>query len=165
VNVDELADEAERLMRMEIDQLYAILGAQMLGQAAASRVAGIVSYLAAMRNASQAKSFYDVLSAESFLTELGKGTVLIYEDLKREGMQHFSEASEDLRKTLCTNRDILKLADEESQSVIGILITVVSAALRLPRKVESVSVTITAILCKIGLRNFCSNADCSLKLA
>jgi len=158
-NIDELAQEAIRLLGMEIDELYAILGAQTLGQALPSRAAGIVSYLAAIRNASEAMIFYNGLSGESFLTELGKATGLIYRDFKREGMRHFSEQSADLRKALCTNKDILNLADEGSQSIVHVLVTVVGAALRIPPNLESVAVTISAILCKIGLRNFCCKAE------
>ena len=164
-NIDELAHEAIRLLGMEIDELYAILGAQTLGQALPSRAAGIVSYLAAIRNASEARSFYNGLSGESFLTELGKATGLIYQDLKREGMRHFSEQSADLCKTLCTNKDILNLADEGSQSIVHILVTVVGAALRIPPNLESVSVTISAILCKIGLRNFCCKTEVNSNLS
>ena len=57
LNIEDLTNEAMKLLRMEIDELYATLGGQLLARNLPSRVAGIVSYLSAVRSASEAKSF------------------------------------------------------------------------------------------------------------
>src|SRR3989304_1337155 len=86
-----LADEAIKLLRLELGDLYATLGGQLLAQDHPTRVAGIMSYLSALRSASDAKNLYQALPSGPSLNEWGKGLGIIYEELKRDGMKHFSE--------------------------------------------------------------------------
>jgi len=123
-----------------------------------TRVAGIVSYLSAVRSASEAKSFYEALPSGPALTEWGSGVGVIYEELKQSGMRLLSEVKEDLRKAIC-NEDILRLSDQVNRSTVQILVMVVGATLRMPREFEPISVTVAAILLKMGLRNFCRQTD------
>ncbi len=151
---DELADEAMKLLRMEIGELYATLGGQLLAQNVPTRVAGIVSYLSALRSASEAKTFYQVLPSEPAPGEWGRGLGIIYEELKQDGIRLFAEVNEDLRKALC-NEDILRLPEPVSRSTMQIVVMVVGAALRIPRELDPISATVSAIIVKLGLRNFC----------
>ena len=88
------------------------------------------------------------------LQDLSSGLGSIYEELMREGMRYVSEAADELRKTL-NNEDLLRLSEETSPSHAQVILMVVAAALRLPRYLDMISVTVTAILLKQGLRNFC----------
>ena len=158
LNIEDLTNEAMKLLRMEIDELYATLGGQLLARNLPSRAAGIVSYLSAVRSASEAKSFYEALPAMPALTEWGGGMGVIYEELKRDGMRFLSDVKEELRKGLC-NEDILRLSDQVSRSTMQIVIMVVGAIFRMPREFEPISVTVAVILFKLGLRNFCRQSD------
>ena len=149
-----LAEEGIKLLRLEIDELYASLGAQLLGQRFPSRAAGIVSYLAAIRSASSAKFFQESLPVLLAPGELQSGLREIYEELKRDGMNLLDEVEEDLRKALC-NDDVLRLTDQVNRSTMQAVIMIVGACLRLPREFEPISATVAAILFKQGLRNFC----------
>ena len=159
LSLEVLTDEAMKLLQAEIDELYATLGGQLLGHNLPTRAAGIVSYLSAVRSASEAKGFYEaLLPSMPALTEWEKGLTVIYEELKRDGLRFFSEVSEDLRAALC-NEDILRLSDQVNRSTVQIFIMVVEATLRMPRELDPISVTVTVILLKTGLRNFCRRAD------
>jgi hypothetical protein len=147
-----------KLLRMETDELYATLGGQLLARNLPTRVAGIVSYLSAVRSASEAKEFYEALPSGPSLTEWGSGLGVIYEELKRAGVRLLSEVKGDLRKAIC-NEDILRLSDQVNRSTMQILVMVVGATLRMPREFEPISVTVAAILLKVGLRNFCRQTD------
>jgi hypothetical protein len=150
-----LADEAIKLLRMELGELYATLGGQLLAQRHPTRVAGIVSYLSALRSAAEARSLYESLPSGPSLNEWGKGLGIIYEELKQDGMRHFSEISADIRKTIC-NDDILRMSDQVTRSAVQVVAMIIGANLRMPRELDPIAATLAAILFKIGLRNFCN---------
>ena len=154
IDIELLADEGMRLLRLEVDELCASLGLQLLAHRSPSRTAGIVSYLSAIRSASAAKFFHEGLPVPSAPGEWGSGLSVIYEELKRDGMEFLDEAGEDLRKAL-GNDDVLRLADQVNRSTIQVVMMIVAACLRLPRASEPIAATVSAILFKEGLRNFC----------
>jgi len=154
LGIELLADESMRLLGIDGEELYATLGAQLLVQNVPTRVAGIVSYLSAVRSASWAKKFCKDLPSAPGVGEWGNGLGTIYEELKRDGMQYFGEVSEELRKALC-NEDILRLPEPINRSTMQIILTVVEAVLRIPRETDALAATIAAIIVKLGLRNFC----------
>jgi hypothetical protein len=153
LDIEALADGAMKLLQMETDELYTTLGAQLLAYALPTRTAGIVSYLSALRSTSKAKALYEALP-EPALSEYTRGLGIIYDELKQDGLRHLSKIGQDLRKALC-NQDILNLTDQVNRSTTRIIITIVEAALRMPRELDPVCVTIAAILLKQGLRHFC----------
>ena len=157
IHIEVLADEALKLLRLETDELYATLGGQLLAHNLPTRVAGIMSYLSAVRSASEAKSFYDALPSGPALTDWGGGLGIIYEELKQDGMSFFKDVKENLLKALC-NEDILRLCDQINRSTMQVVIMVVGATLRMPREFEPISVTVATILLKQGLRNICRGA-------
>jgi hypothetical protein len=148
LNIEELAEEAMRLLRLDIDELYATLGGQLLSCTSPIRAAGIANYLSAVCSASETKTIHPAL------TEWGGGLGVIYEELKKDAMRFLSDVKEDLRKALCTE-DILALSDHVNRSTIQIVIIIVGAVFRMPKEFEPISVTVTVILFKLGLRNFC----------
>ena len=81
---------------------------------------------------------------------------MIFEELKQEGIRYLSETSEELREAL-NNDDILQLSDETTPSHIQVILMVVVAVLRLSGVLDAIAVTVTAILLKQGLRDFCRN--------
>jgi hypothetical protein len=159
VDVEQLAAEAlvsetTKLLRMRIDELYAVLGAQLLVFTKPTSAAGIVSYLSAIRNSSEATLMLEGLSAGPSLPEWATGLEYIHEMLETQGKRYLTEKREGLRKALC-NQEILALSDDVNCSTIQILITIIGATLRFPRELDSISATTLAIILKSGLRNFC----------
>lgn len=150
-----LADEAIQLLRLDLGDLYATLGGQLLAQHNPTRVAGIISYLSALRSAAEARSLYQVLPSGPSLNEWGKGIGIIYDELKQDGMTHFSEIGADIRKAV-GNEDILRMSDQVTRSAVQVVAMIVGANLRIPRELDPISATVAAILFKIGLRNFCN---------
>jgi hypothetical protein len=88
------------------------------------------------------------------MIDWGKGLSVICEELKQDGTRYIAESAEELRKAL-GNEDILQLADDPSQPQLQILLMLVASVLKLPREMETVAATVTVILVKTGLRNFC----------
>jgi hypothetical protein len=159
VDVEQLAaetlvSETTKLLRMRIDELYAVLGAQLLVFTKPTSAAGIVSYLSAIRNSSEATLMLEGLSAGPSLPEWATGLEYIHEMLETQGKRYLTEKREGLRKALC-NQEILALSDDVNCSTIQILITIIGATLRFPRELDSISATTLAIILKSGLRNFC----------
>jgi hypothetical protein len=154
-DVQVLTEETVKLLRMNVADLYTTLGGQLLGAEAPSKVAGIMSYLAAARSASDAKALHSALPVVA-LPDWGDGLAVICEELKQEGVRYLSETSEELREAL-NNDDLLRLSDETTPSHIQVILMVVAAVLRLPQVLDAIAVTVTAILLKQGLRDFCRN--------
>jgi hypothetical protein len=151
-NIEDLADEGMKLLAMDINRLYATLGGQLLARKEPTHVAGIISYLSALRSAFSAKALYESLPSEQ--TELGSGLGFLYEDLKRDGIRYLAEVSENLRRVMC-NDEILRLSDQATRSTMQVIIVVVRAALGVHQELQAISVTVAVILFKLGLRNFC----------
>jgi hypothetical protein len=154
-DIKTLASETTKLLRMRIDDLYATLGAQLLVFTQPTSAAGIISYLSALRNSSEASLLCEGLSAGPSLTEWAMGLSYIHETLESQGRGYLTAKKENLRKALC-NQEILALSDEINCSTIQILMTIIGGSLQLPRELDSISATTLAIVLKLGLRNFCA---------
>ena len=154
-DVQVLTEETVKLLRMSITDLYTTLGGQLLGAAPPSKVAGIMSYLGAVRSASDAKALHSGLPVVA-LHDWGDGLAVICEELKQEGIRYLLETTDELREAL-NNEDLLQLSDETTPSHIQVILMVVAAVLRLPRVLDAIASTVTAILLKQGLRDFCRN--------
>jgi hypothetical protein len=154
LDIETLVSETTKLLRMRIDELYATLGAQLLVFTKPTSAAGIVSYLSAVQNSSEASLLLEGLSAGPSLTEWATGLEYIHEMLEGQGKRYLTEKREDLRKALC-NQEILAMSDEVNRSTIQILMTIISATLRFPRELDSISAITLAIILKLGVENFC----------
>ena len=155
LDTETLVSETAKLLRMRIDELYATLGSQLLVFTKPTSAAGIVSYLSAVRNSSEATFLLEGLSAGPSLTEWAIGLKFIHETLESQGKRYLTENTERLRKALC-NQEVIRLSDEINSSTLRILITIIGATLQFPRELDSISATTLAIILKLGLRNFCS---------
>jgi len=154
VGIEKLTDEAVELLRIELDELYVTLGSQLLARDLPSRTAEIVSDLFGFRNLPQQKNRYTVPLSDSPPHRWRKRLGEIYDELRQDGRGYLADITEDLRKALC-NEDILSLSDHVNRSTLQIIVVIVSGTLRMPVELDPISVTVSAILVKIGLRNFC----------
>jgi hypothetical protein len=154
LTIEELTTEAMQLLPLGVDDLYMVLGCQLLASEKPKRVAGIISYLSAARKAAQARNLYSTLPAKPDTSDWEEGLDLICNELKQDGVRFLDEIRPELQKGVC-NEDIISLADEINGSSMQILVMIVGAILKMPAQFESISATLAAILCKSGLRDFC----------
>ena len=154
LTIEELTTEAMQILTLEVDELYMVLGCQLLASEKPKRVAGLISYLSAARKARQARNLYATLPAKPDTSDWEEGIDLICNELKQDGVRFLDEIRPELQKGVC-NEDILSLADDINGSSMQILVMIVGAILKMPPQVESISATLAAILCKSGLRDFC----------
>jgi hypothetical protein len=152
--IEELAGEAMQLLSMGVDELYMVLGCQLLASAKPTRAAGIMSYIAAARKAREAKNLYAALPGSPSPPEWGEGFDFICNELRRDGTQFVHEVKESLRKGVC-NEDIVSLADDINASSMQIIVMIIDAILKMPPRFEAISATLAAIVCKLGPREFC----------
>jgi hypothetical protein len=148
-----LVESAMKLFSMETDDLYAMLGIQLLGRAEPTRAGGIVAFLSAVRQADKAITFIEILKPG--LSQRGEWLEIVHEELKRDGVRYLAEISAELRAVLC-NDDIQRISEQINRSNLHIIIMIIGAALRIPPEFESISATISVLMVKLGLRNFCA---------
>ena len=148
--IEELTSQAMQLLPMGLEELYMILGAQLLVSTKPTRVAGIMTYLSAAKKAKEAKELYATLPASDW----SSGLDTIYNELIRDGMQFIDDVKQDLRKGVC-NEDIFALSDKMDSSSMQIVVMVIGAVLKMPPQFENISAVLAAILYKLGLREFC----------
>ena len=154
LTIEELTEEAMQLLRISLDELYVVLGCQLLASVRPARVAGIMRYFSDLHDPGDTRDT-EGKPPLPLDTPIGSGGLeTIYEELKQDGTRFLDEVREDLRRGLCTD-DILTLADEIDSSSMQIIVLIVGAILKLPPQIESISATVAAILCKSGLRSFC----------
>jgi hypothetical protein len=154
LTIEELTEEAMKLLVIGLEDLYVVLGCQLLASARPARVAGIMKYFSHLseRSGTQDTEGKAPLPLDAMI---GSGEFqTIYEELKQDGQRFFDEVRGDLRRGLCTE-DILALADEIDSSSLQIIVLIVGAILKLPPQIESISATVAAIICKSSLRSFC----------
>jgi hypothetical protein len=154
LTIEELTSEAMQLLPQEVDELYMLLGCQLLVSEKPTRVAGIAGYLSAARKARKAKNLYAMLPSKPDAADWEQGLESICNELIQDGMRFLDQVKEELRKGVC-NEDIINLADDINESSMQILVMIVGAVLKMPLQFESVSATLAALLCKSGLRDFC----------
>jgi hypothetical protein len=152
--IEELTTEAMQLLPMGLEELYMILGAQLLVSAKPTRVAGIMTYLSAARKAKEAKELYATVPVTPTASDWSAGLDTIYNELIRDGIQFIDDIKHDLRRGVC-NEDIFALSDKMDSSSMQIVVMVIGAVLKMPPQFENISAVLAAILYKLGLREFC----------
>ena len=152
--IEELTTEAMQLLPMGLEELYMILGAQLVVSAKPTRVAGIMTYLSAARKAKEAKELYATLPVTPTASDWSAGLDTIYNELIHDGIQFIDDVKQDLRRGVC-NEDIFALSDKMDSSSMQIVVMVIGAVLKMPPQFENISAVLAAILYKVGLREFC----------
>lgn len=153
---DSYIDEGTRLLLLDLEDLYATLGLQLLGRAPPGTAAGIATYLCSLRSSCEAREFYRELTGGISTSQLTSDLRVIYEGLKASGRRYLAEADPDLRRSLC-NENIFAAAEAQTRSSLAVVTVIIGAALRLPPDLNPVAITVGAIVLKLGLRNFCAN--------
>jgi len=152
--IEELTAEAMQLLPMGLEELYMILGAQLLVSARPTRVAGIMTYLSAAKKAKEARQLYATLPITPTPSDWSAGLESIYNELIHDGIQFIDDVKQELRRGVC-NEDIFALSDKIDSSSMQIVVMVIGAVLKMPPQFENVSAVLAAILYKVGLREFC----------
>jgi hypothetical protein len=157
IQLRELADEVIKLLQMRMDELYGTLGGQLMGTLRPTQAAGIVSFLFTAESAAKAKTLLSSLPSVTVSPEWNEGVEVICDEFTREGRNYIEKIREELCATLNDNNEqIFQLSEQRDRPSIHAIVMVIAAILKLPRELEPLSATVTAILLKQGLRDFCS---------
>jgi hypothetical protein len=153
LTIEELTTEAMQLLTLRLEELYMVLGCQLMGATRPARVAELVSHQIALKNFIESQDHHSALLSGPELSDWGRRFNFIHDELERDGIRFLSAVRDDLRKGIC-NEEIFDLSDEISSSTMQIIVLIVAAILKLPRQIEAVSATVAAIVCKSRLREF-----------
>jgi hypothetical protein len=155
LDIETLVSETEKLLCVEINELYATLGAQLFVLARPTSVARSMCYISRVANTCTGRHSHKGERDRLLFIQSESGLALMHKNLKARGEQYVEEAKNELRDAIC-HEEILAWSDEINRSIIRILLTVVSGTLRTPRILDSISAVTVAILLKLGLKNFCA---------
>ena len=153
LTIEELTSEAIKLLAIGLEELYVVLGCQLLGYSRPSRVAGIMRHQLALKKMIEATEMYEPLALKD-VADWGRKFELMYDELKQDGARFLESARLNLQDALCTE-EILAFSDNINSGNMQIIVLLIAAVLKMPPQIESVAATIAAILCKSGLRTFC----------
>ena len=157
IHLRDLTEEVIKLLQMRMDELYGTLGGQLLGTVRPTQAAGMVSFLFTAESASKAKVLLNALPSVAVSPEWNEGVQVICHEFTREGRNYIEEIRQELCLALNDNNEqIFQLSEQRDRSSIHAIIMVIAAILKLPRELEPLSATVTAILLKHGLRDFCT---------
>jgi hypothetical protein len=149
-----LAHEAGKLLNLDIDELYAVLGLQLLASASPTRGAGVLAQILALKTASATRAMNPAPGSEFAEDAWVADLYAICSGLEGDGREFVEAAREEFRKGLC-NETVLRLTEDVDEAKMQILIMIISAILKLPPAFESISATLAAMLCKSQLREIC----------
>lgn len=152
--IEELTREALELLSFDLEDLYAVLGCQLLGAAPAARAAQVMTSLVKLATLPELRGSEPMNAGMPVICERSREVEDIARDLKRDGGRFIDEMKEDFRRSLCT-REILDLTENIDASRMQILILLISAVVKMPPRFESISATLAAMFCKSLLREMC----------
>lgn len=153
-DIEALTREALNLLSLEIDELYTVLGCQLLASASPARTAGILTHVRELRKANWGRRQAGTPPSEAAINEWMNGVEEIVRDLRDDGGRFIETMRQEFKRGLC-NKDIFDLADDVDESKMQILIMIISAILKLPAQFESIAATLAAMLCKSLLKEVC----------
>jgi hypothetical protein len=154
LTIEELTEEAMALLSRELEDLYVVLGWQVLASSSPTRVAHIMSRLAGGCKAEAGGGFASGSAFELRVSDWEAALDSVSGDLQHEGILFLATVRDDLRTGLCSV-EVLSFSDEISRSGMQIIVMIIAAVLKVPVQIESVSATLAAIVSKIGLKDFC----------
>jgi len=152
--IEELTREALGLLSFDLEDLYAVLGCQLLGAAPPTRAAQLMTSLVKLGTMPQLRDCEGMNATAPVACERNQRVEDIVHDLTRDGGKFIDEMKEDFRRSLCT-KEILDLTENINASRMQILILLISAIVKMPPQFESVSATLAAMFCKSLLREMC----------
>jgi hypothetical protein len=151
--IEELTREALGLLSFDLEDLYAVLGCQLLATAPPTRAARVMTSLANLGTTPQPKK-WEGMNPGTVVCEWSQGIDNIARELRLDGSRFIDEMREDFRRSLCT-KEILDLTEGINASRMQILILLISAIVKMPPQFESISATLAAMFCKSLLREMC----------
>jgi hypothetical protein len=156
LSIEELTTQAMQLLSVNLTELYAVLGFQLIGYSRPARLAAIVSYHASLQHIVDAPDLVKSSAVANPIMDLSYGLNAVYEELKQDGVHFVDTVREELCRALWTPES-LDLADRATASSVQIMVLMITGALRIPPQMESLAVTLAAIICKSGLKDFCND--------
>lgn len=151
LTIEALTAEAMQLLTLHLEELYVVLGCQLMGATRPARVAEWVSHQMAFKNVIKSQDNHTAILSDAALADWGRRFHFIYDELEQDGIRFLSAVREELYKGIF-NQEIFDFSNEITSSTMQIIVLIVAAVLKLPRQIEAVSATVAAIICKSGVR-------------
>jgi hypothetical protein len=151
LTIEELTGEAMELLNLGLEELYVILGCQLMTAAQPSRVAELVSHRTVLKDFVESQRSFEPTEPGKALLASGRNFTSMVEELKEDGIRFVTAVEAEMSEGLC-GKDVSELAKEISSASVQVIVLIVTAVLKLPRQIEAVAATVAAIFCKSGLR-------------
>jgi hypothetical protein len=145
LTVEELTAEAMQLLSVGLEELYVVLGCQLMGVARPARVAGLVSQPNALR--SVLESNVENNASNAALMDWSRGFNSVLEELKDLGMSFVAAVAAELPQGI-SGKEFLELIKEITSASMQVIVLIIGAVLKLPRQIDAIAATVAAIFCK-----------------
>ena len=150
LTIEELTAEAMQLLTLRLEELYVVLGFQLMGATRPARFAELVSHKSALKNVIESQDNYASFLSGATLSDWRLSFNSMYEELERDGIRFLSAVREELYNGIY-HQEVFDPSNEITSSTMQIIVLIVAAVLKLPRQIEALSATVAAIVCKSGL--------------
>jgi hypothetical protein len=145
LTIDELTSEAMQLLEVGLDDLYVVLGCQLMLAGRPMQLASLISHQGTFKDIDL--QLGSEPSAPAALKQWGSELVTLLEELKSEGMRFVAGVAEELAKGV-SGKELLELAHDITEASMQVIVMIVGAVLKLPKQIEAVSATVAAIVSK-----------------
>jgi hypothetical protein len=146
LNIDELTAEAMRLLDVGLDDLYAVLGCQLMGVARPARAADLLRHERSLPGIAAGEQ----AAAAAVAGEWRRSLAALFDELRQDGMRFVAAAAEEISRGL-SGRELMELTHEINNASMQVILLIVVAVLKLPRQIEAVCATVAAIFCKTAM--------------
>jgi len=150
LSIEQLTAEAMQLLTMNLEELYVVLGCQLMGAARPARVAGLLSHQSAITTVIESQGKLEPSASGVALLDCAERFNSMIEELKEDGMRFVAAVAAELSESVSGN-ELLELATQITSSSMQVIVFIVTAVLKLPRQIEAVSATVAAIFCKSAI--------------
>ena len=158
---ENLLDEAEKLSKLSENELYTILGNQLLWQIPPSEMTDIVTHMPIIERLAETAETSGVIPSEQLLPEFDIIKDFYYRSNKI-GKQYIKQIETSLKGALCTKEEkvkgeILEVLNGGVKVVVAAVAPAIFRIIVLPPAFYSIVIIVTIIILKRGFEAFCKN--------
>ena len=158
---ENLLDVAEKMSKLSENELYTILGNQLLWRIPPSKMTDIVTHMPIIERLTETAETSGVVPSEQLLPEFDIIKDFFYRSNKI-GKQYIKQIDTSLKGALCTKEgrvkeEILKVLNGGVKAVVVAAAPAILRIIDLPPALYSIVIIVTIIILKKGFETFCRN--------
>jgi hypothetical protein len=158
-DTEALLSQGKEMLDWSEEEVLQVLGFQLLATEKPKKPAAIAKYLASTAYLGEAKKIVGDFPSEELLPVSMAGLGAIVKEAAERGRRFIQESTSELRSALCTGTgecrpEIVELLDR-GEDVLSKITDLVSDKLQIPPFMSSMAITVTVLLIKGGLNQFC----------